>query len=593
MKVNNITSLKNIPIDNLSEVCEDIRKQLVSCVTENGGHLASSLGAVELAVALRYVFDENDKVCWDVGHQAYADKILTDRGENFFSLRKKGGISGFPDATESSYDSFTVGHAGTAISQALGLCRARDVLGEKYNVIAVVGDGSLTCGLSYEALNNVKDTNLLIIVNDNNMSISESVGTSTLNLSKLRVGSYDRRKQRLKRTLNAIPLVGKPVYRFLRWCKRRAKLGFYRNSYFDNFDIKYIGIIDGNEIKDLVYYLKKIKQNVTKPTVLHVVTKKGKGYAPAEENPEIFHAVMPSDKSAEPLDCSVVVGDTLCELGKNGRTAVVCAAMSQSVGFDGFKKQFPNRFFDVGIAEEHAITFAGGLCKGGIKPYVGIYSTFMQRAYDQIIHDVALQGLPVTLLMDRAGLVGEDGKTHQGLFDLAFLRSVPNMLIWTPATYSQLAAMIKASETLALPNAIRYSKTLLQMELPFDGSWVVVRKQQKPKLCILAVGARMLNNALEADLPDTEVVCVTTVKPLDEAYLTSLSCPVLTLEEGMLDGGFGEAVSCFLSSREAKLTVRSLGVRDKFVAHATVQEQLVECGLDVTSIRNAALALLQ
>lgn len=593
MKVNNPTNLKNIPLEKLPDVCEDIRKQLIACVTENGGHLASSLGAVELAVALRYVFDEDDKLCWDVGHQAYADKILTERGENFFSLRKKGGISGFPDAAESSYDCFAVGHAGTAISQALGLCKARDALGETYNVVAVVGDGSLTCGLSYEALNNVKDTKLLIIVNDNNMSISESVGTSTLNLSKLRVGSYDRRKQRLKRTLNAIPLVGKPVYRLLRWCKRRAKLGFYRNSYFDNFDIKYIGIIDGNEIKDLVYYLKKIKQNVTKPTVLHVVTKKGKGYAPAEQNPEAFHAVLPSDKVAEPLDSSVVVGDTLCELGKNGRTAVVCAAMSQAVGFESFKKQFSDKFFDVGIAEEHAVTFAGGLCKGGIKPYIGIYSTFMQRAYDQIIHDVALQGLPVTLLMDRAGLVGEDGKTHQGLFDLAFLRGVPNMSVWTPATYSQLAAMIKASATIALPNAIRYSKTLLTMELPFDGSWVVVRKQQNPRLCILAVGARMLSNALELDLPDVEIVCVTTVKPLDEAYLSALSCPILTLEEGVVSGGFGEAVNCFLNSRGAKVTVRSLGVNDRFVAHATVREQLAECGLDVESIRNAALDLLQ
>ena len=593
MVINSIDDLKKIDEKQLPQVCEEIRQKIVSQVLQNGGHLSGSLGAVELAVALRYVFDKGDKICWDVGHQAYADKILTGRGENFFLLRKKDGLSGFPDAEESSFDSFTVGHAGTAISQALGLCRARDSLGQHHKVVAVVGDGSLTCGLTYEALNNAKDTDLLIVVNDNNMSISQSVGTSTLNLSKLRVGKYDKSKQRLKTFLNKIPLVGKPTYRFLRWCKRRAKLGFYRNSYFDNFDIKYIGIIDGNEIKDLVYYLKKIRQNVTKPTILHVVTKKGKGYLPAENQPSVYHAVPVGADFEQKLESSVVVGDTLTELGKDSNAATVCAAMSQAVGFEPFRKKYPDRFWDVGIAEEHAVTFAGGLAKGGLKPFVGIYSTFLQRAYDQILHDVALQGLPVTILADRAGFVGEDGRTHQGLFDLSYLQNIPNLSVWTPSTYGQLAQMLKASVNLSAPNVIRYPRYLLERKLPdFDGKWVVAKSCDNPKARVLAVGPRMLQNAIDADLPHVEVVCVTTVKPLDEEYLAKVDCPVLTLEENVLQGGFGQSVAAFFAKNK-NVSVTSRGVDDRFVSQATVDEQIAQNGLDTESIKKITLELLQ
>ncbi|MBR7177162.1 MAG: 1-deoxy-D-xylulose-5-phosphate synthase, partial [Clostridia bacterium] len=289
--IKNIHDLQKLDVKQLPQLCQEIRQKLVEDVSRNGGHLASNLGVVELSVALHYVFGDDDKIVWDVGHQSYVHKILTSRGENFCTLRQKDGLCGFPDSAESDRDSFGTGHAGTAISAALGLAKARDVAGQNHNVVAVVGDGAMTCGTTYEALNNIGKTKMLIILNDNNMSISDNVGSATRNMSKMRVGKYDKNKRRLKAFLHKIPLIGKPIYKFLRWCKRRAKLGFVRNSYFDTFNLKYIGIIDGNEIKDLIYYLKNIRDNVDKPTVLHIITKKGKGYAPAEQAPIKYHAV--------------------------------------------------------------------------------------------------------------------------------------------------------------------------------------------------------------------------------------------------------------------------------------------------------------
>ncbi len=598
--IKNIHDLQKLDVKQLPELCQEIRQKLIDDVSRNGGHLASNLGAVELTVALHYVFGEEDKIVWDVGHQSYVHKILTSRGENFSTLRQKGGISGFPDYFEYYRDCFNTGHAGTAIAAALGLAKARDVVGHSHNVIAVVGDGAMTCGTTYEALNNVGKTKMLIILNDNNMSISDNVGSAMLNMSKMRVGKYDKNKQILKNFLQRVPLIGKPTYRFLRWCKRRAKLGFIRNSYFDNFDLKYVGIIDGNEIKDLVYYLTKIRDNVEKPTVLHIITKKGKGYLPAEQDPVKYHAV-PVGGFADvrvdidgqtSMESGAVVGETLCKLASNNdKIVAISAAMTNAVGLKTFSEQFPDRFFDVGIAEEHAVTFAGGLARGGARPFVCIYSTFLQRSYDQILHDVALQNLPVTFLIDRAGFVGEDGKTHQGLFDLSYLNNIPNLQIWTPATYLQLEQMITLSLYQNGPVAIRYPRHLLAYNLPFENKWNVFGGAQA-KVKLLCVGGRLFENAKGLQSDKIQIVNVTTVKPLDENYVSTIvnGDTVVTLEENVISGGFGSSVRGALESVHCK--VLSLGVDDKFVAHATVDQQLQEFGLDANSLKEFATKLL-
>ena len=602
--IKNIHDLQKLDVKQLPQLCQEIRQKLVEDVLRNGGHLASNLGVVELSVALHYVFGDDDKIVWDVGHQSYVHKILTSRGENFCTLRQKDGLCGFPDSGESDRDSFGTGHAGTAISAALGLAKARDVAGQNHNVVAVVGDGAMTCGTTYEALNNIGKTKMLIILNDNNMSISDNVGSATRNMSKMRVGKYDKNKRRLKAILHKIPLIGKPIYKFLRWCKRRAKLGFVRNSYFDTFNLKYIGIIDGNEIKDLIYYLKNIRDNVDKPTVLHIITKKGKGYAPAEQDPTKYHAV-PVGGFAEDVDgaeqsteapalaeSSSIVGKTLCQLAsQNDKIVAISAAMTNAVGLKDFAENYPNRFFDVGIAEEHAVTFSAGLAKGGARPFVCIYSTFMQRAYDQILHDVAIQNLPVTVLLDRAGFVGEDGKTHQGLFDLSYLGNIPNLKIWTPATATQLEQMMEKSLTEQGPVAIRYPRTLPTDNLQLNEGWNTFGSSEA-KVKLLCVGPRILQNAIGLQSEKVQVVNVTTVKPLDDNYLATIKADevVVTIEENVLLGGFGSSVASILSAVGCK--VISLGVDDKFVAHATVDEQLKQFALDANSLQQFVEKLL-
>lgn len=611
--ITNIHDLQKLDVKQLSQLCQEIRQKLVADVSRSGGHLASNLGVVELSVALHYVFGEDDKIVWDVGHQSYVHKILTSRGENFCTLRQNGGVCGFPDCTEDESDSFNTGHAGTAISAALGLAKARDLAGENHNVIAVVGDGAMTCGTTYEALNNIGDTKLLVILNDNNMSISDNVGSATRNMSKLRVGKYDKNKQKLKNFLHKLPLIGKPIYKFLRWCKRRAKLGFYSNSYFDTFNLKYVGIIDGNEVKDLVYYLTKIRDNVQKPTVLHIVTKKGKGYLPAEQDPIEYHSVpaggfdqvdvqtdntvdvicdVSADEKPQTVESSLIVGDTLCHLAQERDNVVaISAAMTNAVGLKTFAETFPQRFFDVGIAEEHAVTFSAGLAKGGAHPFVCIYSTFLQRAYDQILHDVALQNLPVTFLIDRAGFVGEDGKTHQGLFDLSYLANVPNMQIWTPSNSTQLQQMIELSLAMQCPVAIRYPRNLPNDTLPFDKKWSVFG-DSNAKIKILCVGPRTLYNAKPLQCKNVQIVDVTTIKPLDTSYLSTIHDGdiVVTLEENVLIGGFGSAIQSTLANNNC--TVHCLGVDDQFVAHATVDQQIEQFRLDTISLQKFVSKLL-
>lgn len=588
--INSPDDIKKLDVKQLGQLCAEIRQALTDTVLETGGHLASNLGVVELTVALHYVFDRADKIVWDVGHQSYVHKILTGRLSLFNTLRQQDGLSGFPRTEESEYDFFNTGHASTAISSALGIACARDIKGEDYNVIAVVGDGALTGGLAYEGLNNVGETRMLIIVNDNNMSISENVGSATLNMSKIRVGSYDKNKEKLKKFLLKIPLLGRPVYRFLRWCKRQVKMSYGENSYFDKFDIKYIGVIDGNDVSDLVYYLRKIRNNVKKPTVLHIVTKKGKGYKPAEDNPEKFHSVSKGDSGALSSDTA---GSTLVSLAQSdNRICAVTAAMQDAVGLKSFKELFPDRCYDVGIAEEHAVTFAAGLAANGMKPYVMIYSTFLQRAFDQIQHDVALQSLPVTFLIDRSGFVGSDGATHQGLYDISYLTCIPSMTVWAPATYTQLQQMIEMSQSFGKPLAIRYGRTLSDRQLNFGGRWQVLSKGAKVHL--LAVGANMLEVALEVDerIKDVEVVNVTTVQPLDDQYLNSIEdgAVVVTLEENMLHGGFGSLVNSYFENRYVK--VLNFAVDKTVVAHASISQQIRDCGLDSESVAEAIESIL-
>lgn len=588
--INSPDDIKKLDVKQLGQLCAEIRQVLTDTVLETGGHLASNLGVVELAVALHYVFDRADKIVWDVGHQSYVHKILTGRLSLFNTLRQQDGLSGFPRTEESEYDFFNTGHASTAISSALGIACARDIKGEDYNVIAVVGDGALTGGLAYEGLNNVGETRMLIIVNDNNMSISENVGSATLNMSKIRVGSYDKNKEKLKKFLLKIPLLGRPVYRFLRWCKRQVKMSYGENSYFDKFDIKYIGVIDGNDVSDLVYYLRKIRNNVKKPTVLHIVTKKGKGYKPAEDNPEKFHSVS---KGASGALSSDTAGSTLVSLAQSdNRVCAVTAAMQDAVGLKSFKELFQDRCYDVGIAEEHAVTFAAGLAANGMKPYVMIYSTFLQRAFDQIQHDVALQSLPVTFLIDRSGFVGSDGATHQGLYDISYLTCIPSMTVWAPATYTQLQQMIEMSQSFGKPLAIRYGRTLSDRQLNFGGRWQVLSKGAKVHL--LAVGANMLEVALEVGerIKDVEVVNVTTVQPLDDQYLNSIEdgAVVVTLEENMLHGGFGSLVNGYFENRDVK--VLNFAVDKTVVAHASISQQIRDCGLDSESVAEAIESIL-
>ena len=578
--------LKQLSVKQLPEVCEEIREKLIFDVTASGGHLASNLGAVELSVALHFVFGEKDKIVWDVGHQCYTHKILTGRTD-FTTLRKQGGLSGFPDVVEDPSDNFTVGHAGTAISQALGLAKARDINGEDYSVVAVVGDGSLTSGLTYEALNNVKDTRLIVVVNDNNMSISQSVGTSTLNLSKLRVGKYDKNKQKLKNGLCRIPLVGKPMYRFLRWCKRRAKLGYYRNSYFDNFDVKYVGIIDGNEVADLVYYLTKIRDNVTKPTVLHIITKKGKGYAPAEENPSLYHAVAPFDteKGIVPSDkktFSSEFGNILCDLAK--RDPAICAvtaAMCDGTGLCGFSKGFPERFFDVGIAEEHAVTFCAGLAAAGKIPVFAVYSSFLQRCFDQLIHDIAIQNLHVVICVDRAGFVGGDGVTHQGLFDVGMALSVPNTKVWSPDGFDELRKCLEEAVLSDGLCIVRYPKG---GETDYDRAafeeydgFSVFDAKEKPEATVVTYGRITENAAAAAEkLGNVRVVKLLRLSPINTEKLGSfLVGKVFFAEEGMKNGGVGE----FLSETFPEKNIYVRAVSD-FTDGGSENELIREYGFD-------------
>lgn len=552
----------------LEALCENIRGRVISSVLENGGHLSSNLGVVELTVALHYVFDfPKDKIIFDVGHQCYAHKMLSGRMDKFSTLRKKGGLAGFPKRSESEYDSYNTGHAGTSISAALGMAKARDLAGADYNVIAVIGDGSFNNGLVYEAFNSLKQlgARILIILNDNGMSISPTVGS---------------------------------MHEYLEVLKNDVEERYHKNrraGIFERFGLEYDGVYDGNDVVAMIAELKRVKEKLKSGSVImHVMTKKGKGFGPGEDDPEATHGISDSGSANEVVEYSQVLGKKLAGLAKkDARVVAVTAAMTGSLGLSDFFREFPARSVDVGICEEHAAVFCAAMAAQGFKPYYAVYSTFLQRSFDEIILDICSQNLPVTLCIDRAGISGADGETHQGVFDLSYLSLIPNMAIAVPKDTNELEAMLDFSLGYNGPLAIRYPRACShnfggggKIEL---GKWEIMRRGDG-KIAMLACGERAITRAIAA-ADDAERKCgvrpavinARFVKPLDSAVLNSLSEEsIITIEDNALIGGFGSLIAEYYS--ESKKRIKVFAYRDKFIEHGGVNELMDENGMNVADI---------
>jgi 1-deoxy-D-xylulose-5-phosphate synthase len=588
--------IKELSISDLYSLCKDIRERILEVVSRNGGHLAPSLGAVELIVALHYVFDSpKDKLIFDVGHQAYAHKLLTGRKDRFDTLRQKGGLSGFLKRSESEHDAFGAGHASTSLPAALGFAVARDLERENYEVVAIIGDGTLTSGSSWEALNNIGHLKKKVIValNDNEMSISKSIGAISEYLSRIRTElSYLKIKEDLEFILRRIPL-GLPLWESLQKLKEAVKHIFIPGMIFEELGFTYLGPIDGHNLEALIEILQRAK-NLPGPTLVHILTKKGKGYPPAETNPEKFHGVPPFDlKTGEvtepsfPPTYTEVFADSLISLAeKDERIIAITAAMPLGTGLSSFARRFPNRFFDVGMGEACAVTFAAGLACRGFKPVVAIYSTFLQRAYDMIIHDVCLQNLPVVFAIDRAGIVGGDGATHQGLFDIAYLFPIPNLVISAPANEWELASLLKTALNASCPFAIRYPRTR-GIGVPYDNPQILpigkgeVRREGED-LCIIALGTMVHSAEMAVDMLEKEGIKATLinprfVKPIDEELILSFTQRikrVLVVEEGILQGGFGSQIAHLLLSKGlSDVRIKLMGI-EGFVEQGEREELL-------------------
>ena len=592
--------IKGLSMEEMEGLARQIRETLVNTVAERGGHLASNLGVVELTLAIHRVFDmPRDRLVFDVGHQSYVHKLITGRYWRFHSLRSFGGISGFPKRGESEYDVFETGHASTAISAALGLARARDILGEDRNVVCVVGDGAMTGGMCYEALNDAgtSGTRLIVILNDNEMSISENVGALSRHLTDLRVSKgWTSTKKAVKSRLSKIPVVGKPIYRFIHLTKSMIKSAVIPEGFFTSLGFTYFGPIDGHQQASLEHTLRQAK-NLDGPVVIHVLTQKGHGYDKAEQQPERFHGIPPfyvetgnaREQSRLPSFGQVMAEELVQLAQRDEHITAITAAMASGTGLDRFGRECPRRLIDVGIAEEHAVTLAAGMAAGGLRPYVAIYATFFQRAYDQLIHDVAMQRLPVVFLLDRAGLVGEDGATHHGVFDLAMALPVPGLTVLAPRDLQELRLMLRWTPRAEGPVLIRYGRksTDLQARYPIrrfqPGRWEVLEAGED--CALLAVGS-MVTTAVEVrDLLRragirAAVVNCSTVKPLDTALLTAFADrPIFTLEEHVLTGGFGSAVTEALLADEMPPPRITFGLPDTFVQHGSRTQLLRYLGL--------------
>lgn len=608
--LNNITNpkdLKKLNYEDKKELAEEIRSYIIDVVSKNGGHLASNLGVVELTIALHSIFDTpKDKIIWDVGHQTYVHKILTGRKNQMKTLRKLDGISGFPKTTESEYDCFNTGHSSTSISAALGMARARDILNENYKVIAVIGDGALTGGMAEEALNDAgaSKSNIIVVLNDNEMSISKNVGGISLLLGKMRTKNvYTKANEKVRIRMGNIPKVGNKIVKLTSRIKNSIKQIFISKMYFEDIGYTYLGPVDGNDIEAVEEILEQSKK-CKGPVLVHVVTKKGKGYKLAEKNPSKFHGTAPFDKKtgevlkAKSKDYSKVFGEKLVEIAKNdNRIVAITAAMADGTGLSEFKKKYPKRFFDVGIAEQHAIGMAAGMAKSGLIPVVPIYSSFYQRAYDQVIHDVCMQNLHVIMCADRAGIVGNDGETHQGLLDMASFSIVPNMTIMAPKDFKEFEQMINFAVNFNGPILIRYPRggegklklkcnekiVLGESELLKEGSDVT----------IIAIG-KMVEKAVEvADEfskigVDAEIINARFLKPFDENKIIESiekTKNVITIEDGFIKGGLATTVNELIAkSGIIDVNIKNCGYDDEFVKQGSVQELEQINGLDCNSI---------
>lgn len=608
--INSPVDVKKLTGEQLVQLAAEIRQLLINVIAKNGGHLAPNLGVVELTLALHKVFSTpEDKIIFDVGHQAYIHKIVTGRREQFHTLRQYGGLSGFPKRSESEHDAFGVGHSSTSISAALGMAVARDVKGEDYNVVAVIGDGSMTGGLAFEALNNAGDLRkkMIVVLNDNEMSISKNVGAMSEYLYHLRTGeTYNKIKHDLESWLSNVEFGG-DVLKVIRRIKGSVKNLMLPTCIFEELGFTYLGPIDGHDVHSLIEVLEAAK-HINEPVLVHVITKKGKGYAPAEESPNKFHGTGPYEVATgakitnpnAPITYTEVFGKTIIELAKEDENLVaITAAMPDGTGLTPFSKEFPNRFFDVGIAEQHAVTAAAGMAAAGLNPVVAVYSTFLQRAYDSVLHDICMQNLHVNLCLDRAGLVGDDGFTHHGVFDYAYLRSMPNMTVMAPKDEDELRHMLKTAVAMNSPVAVRYPRgsgvgvdiSGEKIVLPIGKAEVL---REGSDVCLWAIGTMVESAQLVADKLLQEgisagVVNMRFAKPLDKALLLEHAAKykkLVTMEEGVLQGGVGSAVLEALN--EAKLLgeceVLNFAIPDEFVLHGDKQRLFQDIGLDVETM---------
>ncbi len=614
-QINEPKDLKKLDYTQKNKLAEEIREEIINTVSKTGGHLASNLGVVELTIALHSVFNmPEDKIIWDVGHQTYVHKILTGRKDKLGTLRQLDGMAGFPKSKESEYDSFNTGHSSTSISVALGMARARDLKKEENNIVAVIGDGALTGGMALEALNDAgnSETRLIIVLNDNEMSISKNVGGISTFLTRIRTRKFYKKSNNfVRKILEKIPKFGPFVIRFARKIKYSLKQLMIPNMFFEDIGLKYLGPVDGHDIERVEWILNLAKKEIG-PVLVHIITKKGKGYKPAEDNPDKFHSTSSFDiktgksKNEKKKDYSEVFGNKLVKLAKKNKDIVaITAAMTDGTGLSKFKNEFPNRFFDVGIAEQHAITMAAGLAKAGLKPVVSIYSSFYQRGYDQIIHDVCIQNLPVVLCVDRAGIVGNDGETHQGIYDLSFFNIVPNLTIMAPKDFEELEQMLEFALSLNSPVVIRYPRGGEEAQkfekhdrVELGKSEILDKIKNKEhikstKATILAIGkmvarGKEVAEQLKEKNIEAELINVRFLKPIDEETIKKSiekTKRVITIEDNIIKGGLGDEVKNIICKNEIKdVKIKCFGYPDEFIKHGSMQELEKIYGLDKESI---------
>ena len=601
--ISSIEDFRRIPEDELDGLAAEIREFLVQSVSKTGGHLASNLGVVELTIALQKAFDTpNDKIIFDVGHQTYVNKILTGRAAKFDTLRQLGGLSGFPKTAESEFDTFNTGHSSTSISAALGMLRAMRLKGENGRAVAVIGDGALTGGMAFEALNDAGQSELplIVVLNDNNMSISRNVGALPRHLDSIRASSgYLAFKRRTVDLLDKMPKAGPKIHAWLSKVKSRIKYLLLPNVLFEELGFTYLGPVSGHDIKGLTEALNLAKK-VPNPVLLHVQTVKGRGYAPAEREPSRFHGIGKFDPATGQSPTggkksnSAVAGETLCAMGESeSALAVITAAMSTGTGMEPFREKYPSRFFDVGIAEQHAVTMAAGLAAGGLKPVVAVYSSFLQRAYDQMLHDVALQRLHVVFAIDRAGLVGPDGETHQGVYDIAYCLTMPYIDIYSPSSMQELREMLKMAVDGVNPAAVRYGRGSLpdKQYPPVEyAKWLELRPVSR--VTVIATG-RMVEIAERAtDTPGVGLVNARFIRPMDEEMLNKIretAKHVITIEDGIVQGGMGSRIAQRLSG----IRVECLGVGEMPVCQGSIDEQTRLSGMDEAAVRVRVLMALE